>query len=156
LSDELPPNSALIPQETNLIKELIQLATDGDKSAAEELLTKFVCAAKVRAFPMAGFDIPPPPHDLLINYFADCFLKIVRGESPSKALNLASGKRKRPRLNSRQKFSRFLLGARVANLMEKENVTLEVATENIREQYKNRISLSTVKNAYLAYRKMGQ
>lgn len=137
------------------IKELIQLAIDGDKGAAEELLTEFIGAAKVRAFPMAGFDIPPPPHDLLINYFADCFLKIVRGESPSKALNLTSGERKRPQLNARQKFNRILLGASVANLMEKESVTLEVAIEIISERYKNR-SPSTVKKAYLAYKKMGQ
>lgn len=156
MSDESPSELALIQQKTNWIKELIQLANDGDKSAAEELLTKFIKAAKLRAFPMAGFDIPPPPHDLLINYFADCFLKIVRGEEPSKALNLTSGERKRPKLNAKQKFSRLLLGASVANLMEKENVTLEVATETISEQRQNKISPSTVKKAYLAYKKMGQ
>lgn len=156
MSDKSPSESDSFSQKTNRIKWLIQLATNGDASAAKELLTEFICAAKVRAFPMANFDVPPPPHDLLINYFADCFFKIVRGESASKALNLTTGDRKRPPLNALQRFNRLLLGARVANLMEKEKLTLEVASENISEQHKNRFSPSTAKQAYLAYKKLGQ
>lgn len=126
----------------NSLAGLIELAESGDVEAARQLLLTFVYKNLVD-----GCSSPPLPE--LNRYLADCLNRILDGENPTVALRLGTGKRGRPPPGFDTKFSRAMLGWRVANRMNESNVSLEEACAQIADEC--HVSADTAKKAYVTY-----
>ncbi len=142
--DDLPDDHPFmelgkIHRKIHTLEGRIELAKDGELDAARGLLMDFYgMVENKQAIP-----------NELNRYFSYCFLRILKGENPEIALNLSTGKNKRPSLSYRQKWERLWLGWRVLECMGDEYLSLEDASAKIAAE--SNVSQSTAEKAYKNY-----
>lgn len=126
-------------QKTYSMKGRIELAKEGEAEVARLLLVDFYNR-------VIGKKTVPSE---LNEYIAHCFWRILRGEKPGAALNLTTGKNRRPPLTLNEKMDRLEMGWEVLLCMGQENLSLEEASAKVAEQLN--VSQSTAEKAYKTY-----
>lgn len=142
------------------IEGMIQLAEEGDRHAARQLLALFLHQAERYQETLNADNpyIPEPPDPRLLEYLADCLCETLAGESADVSLHLRRGKGGggRNKLNSKEEAQKVRMAFHMSDVLDRDESEPKMSkpTAEALTADEFHVSPEKVKEAYRKYVKI--